>query len=369
MNTFQLNVKDIRKQLKSVLKCVNVSSVLPILSCVLVEIGNKKIKFTVSDLETFCIVEYDLDVDFTDNFLLNAKKFSNFISNSISDIITVELNNATIKFILSEFKISFKKDKNETRDSYPKTPSFDNEVPSLTISGIELITKLNRALPFLSKDDLRPAMTGVYFHSEEGQLNICSTDAHRLYFEKVKTVQNNKSKYDFILPNKSSRLLLSSIGKPDVAFYISNNNIKFVSDNVTITSRFVDTKFPQYQSILVKNENSVFLKRSQLYSLICLSVLFSDSSTKQTKVSIDKNSLSFSGGGIDVEETFEYSIPAYNKSNADSILTLAFNSVFVKQIIQLDKKEEFVKIDYSDSPTRAIIINDKYLIMPLMLNN
>lgn len=46
----------------------------------------------------------------------------------------------------------------------------------------QLLTVIKEASRYVSKDQLRPQMTGVHFECEKGKLSIVATDAHRLFW-------------------------------------------------------------------------------------------------------------------------------------------------------------------------------------------
>jgi DNA polymerase-3 subunit beta len=48
------------------------------------------------------------------------------------------------------------------------------------MSSTALVTAINKSLFAVSTDDLRPAMTGVFFEMTKDGLQFVATDAHRL---------------------------------------------------------------------------------------------------------------------------------------------------------------------------------------------
>ena len=69
-----------------------------------------------------------------------------------------------------------------------------------------LVTAINKTLFAVSNDDLRPAMTGVYFELTPTSIQFVATDAHRLVRYKRTDVKCPKTE-SFIVPKKPLNLL------------------------------------------------------------------------------------------------------------------------------------------------------------------
>jgi len=67
----------------------------------------------------------------------------------------------------------------ENPDNFPKEPSAD-DANSFTMISSSLVTAINKAIFAVSNDDLRPAMTGVFFELDKKSISFVATDAHRL---------------------------------------------------------------------------------------------------------------------------------------------------------------------------------------------
>src|SRR5207342_908705 len=59
----------------------------------------------------------------------------------------------------------------ENPDNFPKEPSAD-ETTAFTMTSSALLTSINKTLFAVSNDDLRPAMTGVYFELDKKGLTV-----------------------------------------------------------------------------------------------------------------------------------------------------------------------------------------------------
>ena len=93
----------------------------------------------------------------------------------------------------------------ENPDNFPKEPAAD-DTTSFTMTSNALVTGINKTLFAVSNDDLRPAMTGVFFELDKKFIQFVATDAHRLVRYKRTDVSCPKSD-SFIVPKKPLDLL------------------------------------------------------------------------------------------------------------------------------------------------------------------
>src|SRR5690606_36154985 len=97
----------------------------------------------------------------------------------------------------------------ENPDNFPKEPAAD-DTSSFTISAAALVTAINKTLFATSNDDLRPAMTGVFFELDKKGIQFVATDAHRLVRYRRTDVSAPKAD-TFIVPRKPLTLLKGAI--------------------------------------------------------------------------------------------------------------------------------------------------------------
>src|SRR5213075_3578945 len=115
----------------------------------------------------------------------------------------------------------------ENPDNFPKEPSAD-DTTTFKATSLALITAINKSLFAVSNDDLRPAMTGVFFELDKKGLQCVATDAHRLVRYKRTDVKCPKSD-SFIAPRKPLTLLKTAIPSSEDEITVSyNSNHLFV---------------------------------------------------------------------------------------------------------------------------------------------
>jgi DNA polymerase-3 subunit beta len=248
----------------------------------------------------------------------------------------------------------------ENPDNFPKEPAAD-ETTSFTTSSIALVTAINKTLFAVSNDDLRPAMTGVYFEMDKKGLQFVATDAHRLVRYRRKDVSCPKSD-SLIVPKKPLNLLKSALPANEDEITISyNSNHLFVKHGTTqMSCRLIDARFPDYN----RNDFQGALRRVSI---------FSNKSTNQVVLNIHGSELQLTAQ--DVDFSFEGSERMKCQYDGED-LAIAFNARFLIEMLASADSDE-VRMELS-TPTKAGIIkptdedeNEEVLmlVMPLMLNS
>jgi DNA polymerase-3 subunit beta len=262
----------------------------------------------------------------------------------------------------------------ENPDNFPKEPIAD-DANSFTMTSSALVTAINKSLFAVSNDDLRPAMTGVFFELDKKGLTCVATDAHRLVKYKRNDVSCPKTD-TFIVPKKPLTLLKSAL--PDNADELTlsyNSNHLFVKHGGTeLVCRLIDARFPDYKVVIpVDNPYKLTVNKNDFQSALRRVSVFSNKSTNQVALSISGSELQLAAQ--DVDFSFEGNERMACQYDGED-LQIAFNAKFLIEMLNAAETPEII-IELS-TPTKAGIIkpteideNEELLmlVMPLMLNN
>jgi DNA polymerase-3 subunit beta len=246
----------------------------------------------------------------------------------------------------------FLKDVKEDVADYPIKPTLNS--PSTIFFDREDIEHIGQAVKFVGKDMLRPVMTGVYV----GINGICGTDAHRLYYNESTLFGN-----EMVLSPEVCKLLqfYSDVNVSSDGQHVVINDIH---STVTITSRLIDGKYPNFMAVIPKDNpfNLTANKKDVLAALKILS-LFANKTTNQVVLSINNSTLTLECADLDRDIAKTIELPC--KSNAGEY-KFALNYKFFELSLKCIDDKEFT-LDFSE-PRRSVLLNKNYLLMPLMLN-
>ncbi len=359
------------KQLQHIAGVINANTVLPILEDFLFEVEKNKLAVVATDLETVMRIQMDIEANESGKVCIPAKILLDSLKNIPDQPLTFNIDkNFGIEITSDSGKY---KVMGENPDNFPKEPSAD-DTTSFKTSASALTTAINKTLFAVSNDDLRPAMTGVYFELDKKGLQCVATDAHRL----VKYRRNDVScpKTDsFIVPKKPLTLLKSALPANDDEISISyNSNHFFVKHGTTqMSCRLIDARFPDYKVVIpTDNPYKLVVNKNDFQGALRRVAIFSNKSTNQVVLSIAGSELELMAQDVD----FSFEGDERMKCRYDGEdMSIAFNARFLIEMLGAADSEE-VKMELS-TPTKAGIIkptaqeeNEELmmLVMPLMLN-
>jgi DNA polymerase-3 subunit beta len=226
----------------------------------------------------------------------------------------------------------------------------------------------------VSNDDLRPAMTGVYFELDKKSLTTVATDAHRLVRYKLMDVACPKTD-SFIVPKKPLNLLKGSLPDNEDEISISyNNNHLFVNHGtVQLSCRLLDARFPDYKVVIpAENPYRMTINRQDFQSALRRISIFSNKSTNLVTLNISGSELQLIAQDVDFsQEGSERMSCQYDGED----ISISFNARFIIEMLAGTSSDE-VRVELS-TPTKAGLLKPVdqdetedllMLAMPLMSN-
>jgi DNA polymerase-3 subunit beta len=349
------------KQLQQISGVINANTVLPILEDFLFEVEKNKLTVVATDLETVMKVHLEVEAKDSGKVCIPAKILIDSLKNIPDQPLTFNIDNGKYKVM------------GENPDNFPKEPATD-ETTSFTTTSLALVTAINKTLFAVSNDDLRPAMTGVFFEMDKKGLQFVATDAHRLVRYKRTDVSCPKTD-SLIVPKKPLNLLKSALPSNEDEITISyNSNHLFVTHGTTqMSCRLIDARFPDYKVVIpADNPYKLLVNRNDFQSALRRVSIFSNKSTNQVVLNIQGSELQLAAQ--DVDFSFEGNERMKCQYDGED-LAIAFNARFLIEMLGSTDSEE-IRMELS-TPTKAGIIkptdqdeNEEVLmlVMPLMLN-
>src|SRR5256885_15077207 len=204
---FIVSSSQLLKQLQHIAGVINANTVLPILEDFLFEVEKNKLTVVATDLETVMRIQMDIEAKDSGKVCIPAKILMDSLKNIPEQPLTFTIDkNFAIEITSDNGKY---KVMGENPDNFPKEPTAD-DTTSFTMTASALVTAINKTLFAVSNDDLRPAMTGVYFELDKKGITFVATDAHRLVRYTRKDVSCPK-KDSYIVPKKPLNLLKNAL--------------------------------------------------------------------------------------------------------------------------------------------------------------
>jgi len=369
---FIVSSSSLLKHLQQIAGVINTNTVLPILEDFLFEIEDKKLNIIATDLETVMRVQMDVESKANGRVCIPAKILIDSLKNIADQPLTFNIDKNYAVEITSDngkYKVM-----GENPDNFPKEPTADDTtVFNMTSTG--LLTAINKTLFAVSGDDLRPAMTGVFFELSKEGVQFVATDAHRLVRYKrtdTKATQNAS----FIVPKKPLNLLKNALPDNEDPITVSfNSNHLFVDHGSTqLICRLIDARFPDYKVVIpADNPYRLTVNKHDFQNALRRVNVFSNKSTNQVALNITGNELQMAAQDIDF--SFEGNERMSCEYKGEDI-QIAFNAKFLIEMLSAaDTDDIFIELS---TPSKAGLIKPSeqapgedllMLVMPLMLNS
>lgn len=354
--------KDLVSAFKLAGKAKGKNSLVPILDEYLVHVLPNKVTIIAGDLDNF------IEVDILSN---NADVFSFIVGNQQVKLIEKMDEVVTFEYVNLKLTVSSGKDISNSNpfpvEEYPKIDTIDHTNPFIITNTVQFVDRFAKAKRFTSDDYLRPAMTGINLAFNSGKLEICATDAHKLYTADFE-VTGNKEDGSFICKDLVSGIM-SSI---KTVFSISiSRGVKYalfeVNGNVRIISRIIDERYPDYKSVIPENTQSSTVNKKQLLTNIEKSLLFANKTTNKVAFTFFGENVEIHSEDLDYSHEFKSNFYSKN-TGIDYPLAIGFNGKYLTSLVKEIETDTVTLL--TSLPNRAATIklpNELYLIMPVML--
>jgi len=351
---------------------IDKKTTLPILSNILIEAKNSKIKITATDLDIIYFEEISPQEIKKEGSTTTSSNILHDILRKLQSGTKVELS------LLSPNKLKLVSGNSKFNllcmppDNFPL--SEENDIQNnFEISSEKLLKLLNKTKISISNDETRHYLNGIYLHKTtlENKSFLCgvATDSHRLSSSSIE-INKNIDMEAIILPKKTIFQLIFLLEQNNSNIKISNSKskIKFVIGNGILISKVIDGRFPDYNKVIPKDNNKILeVKLNEFKNSIDRVTTVSVDRKEGLKISISKDSLQLSVNSLNSGEGVENIKANFNSDN----LTISFNSRYLTDIASQIENEKIVI--YLKDPGSPVLIKDPreknsfHVVMPMKI--
>ena len=369
---FTVNRDIFLKSLGHACGIIEKKTTLPILSNILIDAKDSKIKITTTDLDIIYSEEIPLEG-------LKSPGTTTTSANVLHDILRkLEPDSKVELSLLNVNKLKLTSGNSKFNllcleaDNFPLS-NENMESKDFEIDARQLLKLLNKAKISISNDETRHYLNGIYLHKtnleNKSFLTGVATDSHRLSSSSLEI----DSKTDFesiILPKKTIFQLISLLEQKANTIKISNtkSKIQFKMDRAVLISKVIDGRFPDYSKVVPKDNNKILeIKLSEFKNSIERVSTVSSDRKEGLKMNISKENLQFLVNNPNSGEGIE-NIKA--KFNSDDI-SISFNSRYLIDISsQIENDSIIIKLKDPSSPVLIKDLSDNrsyHVVMPMKI--
>ncbi len=370
---FSVSSSELLKHLQIANGAIGSNPVLPILEDFLFTIQDNKLTIAATDLETSITTTVDVMSDANGVVAIPARILLDTLKALPQQPITVSINDENYAIEITSAYGNYKL-AGENGQDFPAIPDAEN-VDAITMQATALAQGVSKTLFATSSDELRPAMTGVYFQVDFNKITFVATDAHKLVKYTFTDVASEVST-SFIVPKKSLNLLKGILANASGEIKVSFNkaNAFFAFNDILLVCRLIDARYPDYNAVIpVDNPNVLTMGRTDFQNSLKRIAIYANKTTNQVILNITNSDLTISAQDLDFSNEAKETLSCTYEGDP---LTIGFNAKFLVEMLGVLESDE-VKIELS-TPTRAGILlpTDKVddeeilmLVMPVMLSN
>jgi len=343
---------------------ISARSTLPILSNMLIEAQQDRLKLTATDLDIGISCVVPVDIQEPGVITIPAKRFGDIIKELPDD--SVSINTKKNNLIIIETKSCQFKIMGLPYEDFPKLPEFkEGGVIQLEQSTLkEMLTLTSFAV---SQDETRYILNGILFKIAQNNLTLVATDGKRLAFIERKLKQNTEKDLQIIVPLKTIQELNRNLQEEGgLSMLLGNNQVLFDLGSVVIISRLIEGEFPDYQQVIPPaSENKINVGREQFLLAVRRAALLSTPDYQAVKLEAFKNKLVVSKSTPDIGESREEVAVEYQGKE----IVIGFNPNYVIDVLK-NLKEEKIEFELTDTEKPGVIRMGGYvyIVLPMRLN-
>jgi len=369
---FSVSSTDLLKKLQIAGVAIDSNPVQPLLEDFLFDLTQNKLVVSATNLETSIVVEIEVSGEKDGIIAVPAKILMDTLKalpeHPISFEVEEESNWIELTSAFGKYKLA-----GDKPTDFPPIPDT-KEDESLNINSKVLLKAINNTVIAASDDELRLAMTGVFFQIDFNKVIFVATDAHKLVKYTYNGVNVDFTK-SFIVPKRGLNLLKNGMqGDYDVQISFNENNVFFEYENVRVAVRLIDANFPNYNMVIpVDNSNELLIGKKDIQNSLKRISIYSNKSTNQVIFNLNESSLTMSAQDLDFSNEATEQLPC--KFTGEP-MTIGFNAKFFLELLNIMQVKD-IRLELSD-PTKACLLlpdeNDDnedlmMLVMPVMMGN
>jgi DNA polymerase-3 subunit beta len=349
---FSIAQTQLQEALQVVSSAVPTRTTLPVLSNILVEADETSVRLTATDLDLAITTKTQANVSLPGSLTVPAKKLLELVRKLPREELRIDAKdlNLTIASKAGRFRFLCIRP-----DEFPATPTVPADAV-ITLDPDVLDRLVRRTVYAVSTDESRPALNGALMQVKDGELRVVATDGHRLARATYKPDRSiaPSLKNDVILPLKAlnalSRLIPGASGPVEIS--LSRNHARFGLGGTTLITKLIEGPFPNYEQVIpMQNAKHLRAGREGLAAALERVSVFSDSLTRQVKLSLKENQLLLIVQTPDQGEATEELPVQYGAEDLD----IGYNASYLLDILRTIETDE-VEMQLNTPVTAGLVV-------------
>ncbi|EXI69550.1 MAG: DNA polymerase III subunit beta [Candidatus Accumulibacter adjunctus] len=255
--------------------------------------------------------------------------------------------------------------------------SQQEEARSLELTQKEFRQLLAQTHYAMATQDVRYYLNGLLLLLADGQLRAVATDGHRLAYASMSLAEEaggnsegSDVRQELILPRKTVvelNRLLADTDEP-LAIDILTNQIRFRFGQISLVSKLIDGRFPDYQRVIPLTLKDVIrVQRSVLLQSMARAAILTNEKFRGVRLVLGDGSLKIIAANAEQEEAQEEIEVEYSGEPLD----VGFNVSYLLDVLN-NSAGEMIDWGFNDASSSALLTipgneHFKYVVMPMRI--
>lgn len=368
MKLVQLERDALLRPLHAVAGIVEKRHTLPILSNVLIERKQGKLRFVATDLEIQVMALVQAEAPGEElSLTVSARKLQDILRalpEGAEALLDVQSNRLQVRSGRSCFNLQTLPAADFPLLSEPGKPQARLAMPQKQLRELLQLVQYSMA-----QQDIRYYLNGLLVVLEGSELRVVATDGHRLSYAAA-ALAEPQEKRELILPRKAvlelGKLLADSEGPVEVELFV--NQARFDFDHTVLATKLIEGKFPDYTRVIPTGYKKRF-KISRLYLLHALqrAAILSNEKFRGVRWTVGANSLGISCTNTEQEEAQEELEIDYTGER----LEIGFNVTYLLDVLN-NVPGDTVECAMEDANSSMLMLvperrDFRYVVMPMRI--
>ncbi len=357
-------------QLGITVRAVSTRSAIPTLSGVLIRVADGVAQFQATDMELGIRTQLNCSTDRDGSVVLPGRLLLDVVRSLPQRELTLEYRSSEQDVELtcgpSKFHL-----RTLPAEDFPKLPEVA-DAQLVRLPATVFSETVSRVLRSASRDETRPHLTGILVSASAKELRMVATDSYRLSMKATALAEVVDGELEANVPARTLQELtrvVSSSAPEWIDIAALENQVLFRFGDVTLSSRLVEGRFPNYEQLLPDSYEHELRVNVQELSEVVRRISLLAQKNAPLRMRFADGSLEVSAQTPDVGEASE-SLPV--PFTGDEPLEIGFNPEYFRDGLESCEGDEVVlKLI---SPVRPGLMQSGeqgefiYLVMPIRLN-
>ncbi len=310
-------------------RAVSARNTLPILSHVLLETQDDRLKLTATDLDTAIRCALPASVSENGSVALPAASLSDYVSKLPDAPITLEMSDGKVIVRSGHSRFTLM---SSPAEDFPDVPEVAQGT-EITVSAATLKEMLRLTAFAASKEESRSLLMGVLFEARGNVLTLVATDTHRLAWNQTQLTSEVAVPISAIVPAKpliELERVLKNSAEEMVTIRFGSSQVQFQSADATLVSRVLDGQFPNYEKVIPKQtERKVTFERNELLNAVRRVEIVSSTASNKMLVKFGGATMNMTAESAEAGKA-EEEVPI--AMDGDD-LQIAFNAKYLSEVL------------------------------------